>query len=289
MSTSNRASEMRTIRSLLLLAFVTSFFAAGTASAAHVTADLIAGDSPVPGKPITVALRLHVEKEWHVYWKNPGDAGLPVSIAWDLPEGFTAGPIIWPHPYRYGKPPEVTYGYEDAVVLPVEITPPSSWNGQRVTLRAKASWLVCRELCVSEHQDVTLTLASIRDDAPVDTQARQAIAQALSRAPRTPSGLAVSAHRAGDVYLLRITSADHATHLPASAYFFPAEGEVIDHSAEQNPALADDALLLRLPVSPYASGRAAHLRGVLVSGDGREGPEPTMNVEIDVPVTNDEN
>lgn len=253
--------------------------------AAHVSAELIDGGGQIAaGKPFTVALRLTVEKEWHVYWKNPGDAGLPVTIAWDLPEGFTAGPILWPHPYRYGTSPEVTYGYEDVVVLPVEITPPAGWQGSSIELRAKAAWLVCREICVSERADVAITLPSGRNAGAGD-----AIGRALSHVPGTSAGFTADAWRSGSEYLLRLVPADRSHHLPGSAYFFPAEGEVIDHSAEQKPAVAGDTLLLHLPVSTYAQEPSARLRGVLVSGDGREGPEPEVNIEIDVPILHDKN
>ena len=30
---------------------------------------------------------------WHGYWLNPGDAGLPMDVQWQLPKGFTVGPL----------------------------------------------------------------------------------------------------------------------------------------------------------------------------------------------------
>ncbi|WP_373068553.1 hypothetical protein [Gemmatimonas sp.] len=32
-----------------------------------------------PGATTTVALRIMMEKGWHTYWTNPGDAGLPLA------------------------------------------------------------------------------------------------------------------------------------------------------------------------------------------------------------------
>ncbi len=66
---------------------------------AHVEAELVAAKTAlVPGEPITVALRLVLEKGWHTYWRNPGDSGLPTTLAWTLPAGIEAGPIEWPAP-----------------------------------------------------------------------------------------------------------------------------------------------------------------------------------------------
>jgi DsbC/DsbD-like thiol-disulfide interchange protein len=65
---------------------------------AHVKASLVAADQSIqPGRAFTVALRLEHEPHWHTYWLNPG-TGLPTSLVWQLPEGFTAGEIEWPAP-----------------------------------------------------------------------------------------------------------------------------------------------------------------------------------------------
>ncbi len=65
----------------------------------HVEAELVADRAAlVPGGELTVALRLAIAPGWHTYWRNPGDSGLPTTIAWQLPAGITAGPIEWPAP-----------------------------------------------------------------------------------------------------------------------------------------------------------------------------------------------
>ncbi|HEY8242212.1 MAG TPA: protein-disulfide reductase DsbD domain-containing protein, partial [Casimicrobiaceae bacterium] len=66
----------------------------------NVEAELVpAATSAAPGAPATVALRLKMREGWHTYWQNPGDSGLPTTIAWKLPAGVTAGPIQWPAPH----------------------------------------------------------------------------------------------------------------------------------------------------------------------------------------------
>ena len=45
----------------------------------HVQAELLSDVSAIqPGKPFWLGVHLTVDPGWHVYWKNPGDAGLPV-------------------------------------------------------------------------------------------------------------------------------------------------------------------------------------------------------------------
>jgi thiol:disulfide interchange protein DsbD len=83
----------------------------------HVEAELVAATAGlVPGEPVTVALRLSMEKGWHTYWQNPGDSGLPTTLAWKLPAGIEAGPIEWPAPRELPVGPLVNYGYEGEVL-----------------------------------------------------------------------------------------------------------------------------------------------------------------------------
>ena len=89
---------------------------------AHVEAELVAERTALsPGEPLTVALRLVMQRGWHTYWQNPGDSGLPTSIEWKLPAGLTAGPIQWPVPRALPVGPLVNYGYEGEVLLLVDI------------------------------------------------------------------------------------------------------------------------------------------------------------------------
>ena len=77
----------------------------------------------MPGEPLTVALRLAIAKGWHTYWRNPGDSGLPTTLAWKLPAGVAAGPIEWPAPRALPVGPLVNYGYEGEVLHLVTLTP----------------------------------------------------------------------------------------------------------------------------------------------------------------------
>lgn len=43
--------------------------------AARTKVDLVALSDATPGTKAMVALRMRCDPHWHVYWKNPGDAG----------------------------------------------------------------------------------------------------------------------------------------------------------------------------------------------------------------------
>ena len=124
----------------------------------HVEATLVAEPfKVVPGKSFTVALRLKMDKGWHTYWVNPGDAGYAPKITWTLPTGFTAGPIQWPTPQLISQPPLMSYGYEGEVWLLVDIMPLIA-DGWPVELKAHVNWLECSDVCIPGKADLTLTI-----------------------------------------------------------------------------------------------------------------------------------
>jgi len=48
---------------------------------------------------VLAGVELKLDEGWHTYWKNPGDAGSPTKIEWQLPTGISAGEIQWPLPH----------------------------------------------------------------------------------------------------------------------------------------------------------------------------------------------
>ncbi len=136
-----------------------------------VSASLIADTTAItPGQPFEVGLLLEMAPKWHTYWQYPGDAGIPTTIAWTLPEGFGNGPIQWPLPERVVEPGDIeVYAYKDKILLITTVIPPADLKEKTITLRAKAAWLVCEEICIPGSAEVELTLP-VGDAAPANTE-----------------------------------------------------------------------------------------------------------------------
>jgi thiol:disulfide interchange protein/DsbC/DsbD-like thiol-disulfide interchange protein len=114
------------------------------------------------GQSVWIGLQLQHQPEWHTYWKNSGDSGLPTRLEWNLPLGVMAGDIAWPIPKKIALGKLINYGYEGRVLLPVPliITPdfkPSVLNPELI-VKLKASWLVCRKECIPEDGEFALRI-----------------------------------------------------------------------------------------------------------------------------------
>src|SRR5271163_3271213 len=145
-----------------------------------------------PGATLYVALIQTIDKGWHTYWRNPGDAGEPTKITWTLPAGWKAGDIVWPAPKRLPVGPLMNYGYETQAILAVPVQIPADARpGDTAHLAAKVSMLVCADVCVPQTAHLALDVPVTAGAAPVDADWGGKIARALAQAPKD-SGLAAT-------------------------------------------------------------------------------------------------
>jgi thiol:disulfide interchange protein len=270
-----------------LLLFATTSL---SAAPSHVKATLVAADAAVqPGKPLHVALRLVHDPHWHTYWQNPG-TGLPTSLKWSLPPGFTAGPIEWPAPKvlvdRQGN--VIGNGYEGDVLLPVTIAVPNDLKaGTSVELKATADWLMCEEICIPGSGPVALTLPVVAGPPSPDASWGPKIAEVLAGLPRADPGWSFTATRSGKTIALTIAAAgsgSSAAHAPKDLHFF-ADDLLIAYDLPQPTKATAGRYVLTLPVAAEAPKNATMLHGVLTSENGWHADGSLRGLRVDVPLT----
>jgi thiol:disulfide interchange protein DsbD len=164
-----------------------------------VRAELIVEDSSIqPGRPFWVGIRLQMEPEWHVYWKNPGQAGMPTEVFWELPEGFQVSELKWPAPQRYESHGMVSFGYEKDVVLLAEVTPPSELPlGSDIELAAEVTWVACHSACIPGDAFVSTTLPVSRFSPASDLSHAERIRETRARLPRLEESVIVERTEGG--------------------------------------------------------------------------------------------
>ncbi len=285
--------SLRRLTSLLLsglAALVVSGWVLGGALQARavrngaVQVELVARQAAVqPGQPFWVALRVEHDAPWHTYWLNAG-TGYPTSLAWTLPEGFSAGPIVWPAPHTVKDTAgNVTgNGYEGTVHLFVQITPPATLAvGSTVQLRAAADWLMCAESCMPGDAKVALTLPVAADPGAENA----AVAKAFADLPRDPAPWGVSARRDGTKVFLTLTAPQGAAaaHVPEGLHFFE-EQALIDYAAPQTVTAGKGTWSLELATVADAPADAARLKGLLVAKNGWTAGEGYTALAVDVPL-----
>lgn len=153
---------------LLLLVAAPSF----SADFSHVKVELLPEQNAItPGGSVTVGFHFRMQRGWHIYWQNPGDSGQAPSITWTLPDGFTAGDILWPTPQLIALNSLADYGYTNEVLLMVPIqAPPNVKPGHLERLTAHVRWLVCDEICIPGDTSLNLRFQIHKHKSAVKTR-----------------------------------------------------------------------------------------------------------------------
>jgi thiol:disulfide interchange protein DsbD len=220
------ARILLSLSTLLSLAVVPA--GAQSVDAAHTRASLKAeASSLLPGSTVTLGVLLRMDPGWHTYWVNAGEAGLPTYIAWSLPDGFAAGEIQWPLPYKFVEAGDVmTLGYKDETMLIVPVTVPGNLRpGQTVTLTADVSWLECGNICVPGSAVVSLTLPV--GDAQRDPATAPLFDRYRNRIPARINDvrdLSVSSREATEAVVLALEPASNVALSQETVDFYPESG-----------------------------------------------------------------
>ena len=228
----------------------------------QVRAELVAHapDGVAAGKPLWLALKIDHQPHWHTYWKNPGDSGLPTTLQWTLPAGVAAGSIQWPTPGRLPIGPLMNYGYEGTLLLPVAVTVPAGFNADTLTVKLRAEWLVCKDVCIPESGDFELQLP-----AQAATAGHAALFEATRAAlPQPVTGAQASAAVEGQALVVRVAG------LPAawqgkSLGFLPETPGVINNAAVPASSWKDGVWTARVALDPQRSESPSAMPVVLTT------------------------
>jgi thiol:disulfide interchange protein len=218
-------------------ATVLGLFACATAHAAdvtdHVEAALIAETTALKAGDADnwIALRLLPDKGWHTYWINPGDSGIPTKITWTLPDGVSAGDIVWPYPERHSLGELTNYGYggETLHLVPVRVS--AKWPaGKMVEMKAEAHWLVCADICIPGTVHLSLSLPVSTDPQP-DAGWREAFEHAHAAVPVPRSDWAAHFTVAGSDLSLDVAGSD--LDGADAIEMFPVANDLVNHASTQ--------------------------------------------------------
>ncbi len=119
----------------------------------------------VPGRTLWLALDFLIDEGWYLYWNGINDTGYAPSLSLELPPGYEAGPIRWPAPERNVSPGGIldhVYRKNLTLIFPLR-APPGTRPGETLELSGTADWLICRDICVPEKQEVSIRLPVVAE------------------------------------------------------------------------------------------------------------------------------
>ena len=217
------------------------------------------------GQPLWVGLVLNHQPEWHTYWQNPGDSGLPTQIELNLPAGVQAGEVQWPLPRKLKAGNLTNYGYDGPMLLAVPLQVSQGFKpGNSLNIRAHANWLVCRLECIPQEGDFQLSIPTQSSTAG-NTAAFEAT---WTQQPKALQGLNISNRFEGQRWVVEVQG------LPTpwqgqKLNVFPRNPELLESAAEQHAGAQQfwkgDTWIAYLPQSNMRTASPQRLEILLTS------------------------
>lgn len=236
-------------------------------------------DSIKPGIPFYAAIEVKHREGWHTYWKNPGDVGIPTSIDWQLPEGFTISEIKWPVPSTFDTEGVKGFGYQKSILLLAEIIPPKEIHSDSVTIKAKVSWLACStESCMPGSEDLETTLR-LKEADPVPSAHKGMIDSAKSHLPK--EGISVLSAKRTPESIEILLSTPHKNYLMNAEFLSSLETpSTKGPSITQVQKNGNICVILKNQNDPKTDSPTKKIEGLLLLGDSKKDEGSLIAYEV---------
>jgi len=244
----------------LLLFFLLIQTGFGSTKTPEVKTELVFSHTEVEkGTDLIIGVKFDMKKHWHIYWKNPGDSGLPPKLEWELPDGIVTGDIIYPSPEKIYFDDLANYSYSNSIILPVKFKIAKNYNGS-INAKLKLSWLTCKEICLAQDTVLNFSLKFGKSKKSANFN--------------TLNQIIINSNIQFDDFakVKNIINSDNQLELQfiteiiniQSIDFFPEEQGVFVHGNKQKFTQTYNNYILNLPLDSYAVERPTHLKGLLI-------------------------
>jgi len=114
-----------------------------------------------PGQEFELGVLFNLSEGWHIYWKNPGESGLPTKLEPTSSNiGLRFAEVNWPVPIVFNQPGNIPgQGYKEKVLFKIPATLAKNSSSKEVEIEIFISWLLCSEsVCIPGRTSRSLTL-----------------------------------------------------------------------------------------------------------------------------------
>ncbi|MGQ9643096.1 MAG: protein-disulfide reductase DsbD domain-containing protein, partial [Ignavibacterium sp.] len=187
---------------------------------------------------IDAAVVIRLEEGWHIYWRNPGDSGMPTSFEFILPENVKVSEIKWVVPKIFEFEGYASYGYEDVAVFPFSIYIPENFNQNEITIEVNLRSLVCKDVCKPFNQKISRTI-KLDEMYIASKEDSDLLFSAYKNLPSANDKIKLQVKNLSDSVLINISSDIIDNNKIKNVHFFPYENGIFKNSVTQNFSISD--------------------------------------------------
>jgi thiol:disulfide interchange protein DsbD len=232
----------------------------------NVSAKLYSNKSEIAaGDEIILAVEFKIKNNWHIYWENPGDAGMATTLEFSLPDGFEAGKVLYPYPDKFKTEGLTSYGYKNKTVLLTKIKVPNNLKvNSNYKINVKALWLECKDICIPGETDLELTLKAT---PKAKATQNNTFSDYSRKIPKSVQGLVSNIQILEKSAKIELKFPDYFEHNSLNFDIFPLNQAIFAHS--QKPKITKDKnkFLIELDFDPFKVELPEKLEFVLVLDD----------------------
>jgi thiol:disulfide interchange protein DsbD len=159
-------------------------------------------------------------------------------------------------------PPLVSFGFEGETWLLTEIIPPDTLSAATVELKAKVSWLMCKEICIPGRARLALALP-VGPEAVMSDSARKIFAEARRNIPAEATDWSFRVAVSDESITLHATPPAGAPPL-TSLQLFPVEKGIVINGTPGVLETTESGYSLTLPRETTANSLPENFTAVLV-------------------------
>jgi len=224
---------MKVFKYFISLLIFSSFSYGNAVETGHANVSLVKFDTSLSAQnELFIGIKMDMQKNWHTYWKNPGDSGGPIKVIWNLPENVSIEGPLWPTPELLPYPPLMTYGYKDFVIFPYRVSYTDIDNLSFVG--ADIDFLICDDVCVPEKANIKTSFNKL--------QPSERFEEWLLKVPDIT--LPILGSQTNEFLEIRFSYNDQIR----SIYFFSDNQNLILHSGKQVLIKEENNWLLKIPL-----------------------------------------
>jgi len=214
-------------------------------------------------RSVPIGILIELEKDWHIYWRNPGDSGMPTSIDFEIPEGVSVSEIEWPVPKVFEYEGLASYGYDGQILLIADLNIPESFVSNSITVSAKIKSLICRDVCIPFNLTVSKEI-KLTNAFSAEEEITKLFSQTRINLPEVKNDFELSVVSDKNNLTIVLENLNYDLAKINSLYFLPYENGLFKNTVDQKIINKENQIELRVEYDQFKTVELRELFGILV-------------------------